>query len=146
MQLNAQSMSRYTRNSDQIKGLWFERLRSRIQNIKAYQTSWFSLSFIFYSHAPQKDMAISKSVMNSHFLLHRMVIMNFTNQVTQWIKSLPQFPYILSKAMAMHAHTHTHTHTHPHTHTCLFLTCKKKALSKISQVKAVLLHNHISEK
>lgn len=115
MQLNAQSMSRYTRNSNQIKGLWFERLRSRIQNIKAYQTSWFSLSFIFYSHAPKKDMAISKSVMNNHFLLHRMVIMNFTNQVTQWIKSLPQFPYILSKAMA-----HACTHTHPHTHTRVY--------------------------
>lgn len=25
MQLNAQSMSRYTRNSNQIKGLWFEK-------------------------------------------------------------------------------------------------------------------------
>ena len=76
-------MSRYTRNSDQIKGLWFERLKSRIQNIKAYQASWFSLSFIFNSHAPKKDMAISKAVMNNHSLLHRMVIMNFTNQVTQ---------------------------------------------------------------
>ena len=138
MQLNAWSMSRYTRNSDQIKGLWFERLRSRIQNIKAYQTSWFSLSFIFNSHAPKKDMAISKSVMNNHSLLHRMVIMNFTNQVTQWIKSLPQFPYILSKVMPMHAHTHTHT--------CLFLTCKKKALPKISQVKAVLCYIILSQK
>lgn len=76
-------MSRYTRNSDQIKGLWFERLKSRIQNIKAYQASWFSLTFIFNSHAPKKDMAISKAVMNNHSLLHRMVIMNFTNQVTQ---------------------------------------------------------------
>lgn len=77
-------MSRHIRNHGQVKSLRFKRLRFRVGNIKAEQARWLSLNFISYFNAKEErvDIAVSKSVMKNHSVFHRLVIMNFTKQVT----------------------------------------------------------------
>lgn len=60
----------YIRTSGQVKSLGFKRLRSRVGNIKAEQTSWLSLNFMSYFNAKKErvDIAVSKSVMKNNFL------------------------------------------------------------------------------
>lgn len=60
----------YLRTSGQVESLGFKRLRSRVGNIKAEQTSWLSLNFMSYFNAKKErvDIAVSKSVMKNNFL------------------------------------------------------------------------------
>lgn len=74
-------MSRYIRNTGQVKSLRFKRLRFRVGNVKADQASWLPLNFISYFNAKKErvDLAVSKAVMKNYFpSSHRFFIINLT--------------------------------------------------------------------